>query len=117
MFDWQLLQEQMKDTILLGVLGELDGNGSHAVTIHGGFVYDANEVVAIPLCKEALDYCCSTSTVKNEFVNFRNLTLFYYDGSDVNKKSQMTLWPRSKRKRDGGENGGKKVVRTRYIFL
>ena len=28
MFDWQLLQEQMKDTILLGVLGELDGNGS-----------------------------------------------------------------------------------------
>jgi hypothetical protein len=78
MFDWRLLQEQMKDTILLGVLNESDGNGSHAVTIHGGYVYDANEVVAIPLCKEALDYCCSTSTVKNEFVSFRKVTLLFY---------------------------------------
>ena len=77
MFDWKLLQERMKDTILLGVLNESDGNGSHAVTIHGGYVYDANEVVAIPLCKEALDYCCSTTTVKNEFVSFRKVTLFF----------------------------------------
>ena len=70
-FDWQqLLQGKMKDTIVLGVLNKSDGNCSHAVTIHGGYVYDANEEVAIPLCKEALDYCCSTSTVKNEFVNF-----------------------------------------------
>ncbi len=50
-FDWELLQEQMKDTILLGVLNKFDGNGSHAVTIHGGYVYDANEVAVIPLCK------------------------------------------------------------------
>jgi hypothetical protein len=76
-FDWKLLQEQMKDTILLGVVNESDGNGSHAVTIHGGYVYDANEVVVIPLCKEALDYCCSTSTVKNEFVSFWKVTLFF----------------------------------------
>ena len=117
MCDWTLLQEEMKDYIVLGVLGELDGNGSHAVTIHGGFVYDANEVVAIPLCKEALDYCCSTSTVKNEFMCFRKMTLFYYDGSDLKKKAQMILRTRSKRKRDGDENGGKKIVRTRYFFL
>ena len=51
MFDWQLLQEHMKDTMVLAVLNESDGNGSHAVTIHSGYVYDANEVVAIPLCK------------------------------------------------------------------
>ncbi len=53
MFDWKLLQEQMKDTILLVVLNESDRNGSQAVTINSGYVYDANEVVAIPLCKEA----------------------------------------------------------------
>ena len=77
MFDWQLLQEQMKDTMVLAVLNKSNGNGSHAVTIHYGSVYDANEVVAIPLCKEALDYCCSTSTVKNEFVSFWKATLFF----------------------------------------
>jgi hypothetical protein len=115
MFDWQqLLGERMKDTILMGVLNESDGNGSHAVTIHGGYVYDANEVVAIPLCKEALDYCCSTTTVKNGFVSFRKATLFYYDGPDVNRKSQMTLVECLKRKRGGGcEAEGPNTVRTR----
>jgi hypothetical protein len=101
MLDWQLLQEKMKNTIVLGVLNESDGNGSHAVTIHGGYVYDANEEVAIPLCKEALDYCCSTSTVKNKFVSFRKATLFFYEGTDVIKKTQLTLLREGlKRKRD-----------------
>jgi hypothetical protein len=77
MFDWKLLQEQMKDTVLFGVLNESDGNGSQAVTIHGGYVYDANEAVVIPLCKEVLDYCCSTTMVKNEFVSFCKVTLFF----------------------------------------
>ena len=77
MFDWRLLQDQMMDTMVLAVLNESDGNGSHAVTIHGGYVNDANEVVAIPLYKEALDYCCSTSTVKNEFFSFRKGTPFF----------------------------------------
>ncbi len=63
--------------MVLAVLNESDGNGSHAVTIHSGYVYDANEVVAVPLCKEALDYCCSTSTVKNEFVSFWKATLLF----------------------------------------
>ncbi len=71
LFDWEvLLQEQMQGTILLGVLNESNGNASHAVAIHGGYVYNANEVVAIPLCKQSLDHCCSTLTVKNEFVSF-----------------------------------------------
>ncbi len=71
----------MKDTMVLAVLNKLDGNGSH----------DANEVVAIPLCKEALDYCCSTSTVKNEFVSFWKATIFY-DGPDINRKASFSLW-------------------------
>jgi hypothetical protein len=71
LFDWEvLLQEQMQGTILLVVLYESNGNVSHAVAIHGGYEYNANEVVAIPLSKQSLDYCCSTSTVKNEFVSF-----------------------------------------------
>jgi hypothetical protein len=67
----------MQGTILLGVLNESDGNASHAVAIHGGFVYNANEGVAIPLCKQSLDYCCSSSTVKNELVSFWKATLFF----------------------------------------
>jgi hypothetical protein len=35
---WKLLQTQMKEIMMLGVLSELDGNGSHAVTIHGRHV-------------------------------------------------------------------------------
>ena len=86
-FDWKLLQDQMKDTILLGVLNKLNGNGSYAVTIHCGYVYYADNVVEIPLCKEALEDCCSTTMVKNEFVSFWKITLFY-DSPDVNKKSR-----------------------------
>jgi hypothetical protein len=64
-------------------------------------VYDANELVSIPLCKEALDYCCSTTIVrKNEFVSFQKVTLFSHDGPNVNMKSQMTLFLSSKQKRD-----------------
>jgi hypothetical protein len=40
-------------------------------------VYYADEVVEIPLCKEALDYCCSTTMVKNEFVSFWKEKLFF----------------------------------------
>ena len=57
--------------ILVGVLLASDGNCSHAVSIHGGNVYDANEVVALPLCQEALDYCTSTAEVNSSFVRFR----------------------------------------------
>ena len=118
-FDWELLREQMENTILLGVLYESDGNASHAVAIHGGYVYDANEAVALPLCQEALDYCCSTQAVQNQFVNFRKATLFFYDGKQKDKIQKMT--PLRKRKRDDAEQGkGKrepKIVRTRYIYL
>lgn len=53
----------METTILWGVLNKSDGNASHAVAIHGGFMFYANEVVALPLCQDALDNCCSTNAV------------------------------------------------------
>ena len=65
---------------------------SHAVTVHGGFIYDANELVAIPLCQEALDYCTSTATEKSMFVNFRRISLFYYEGRRQEKIKRMSLF-------------------------
>ena len=78
-FDWQkhLLDERH---ISVGVLLASDGNCSHAVTIHGGFVYDANEMVALPLCQEALDYCTSTAEMKSSFVRFRRGYFLGYKG-------------------------------------
>ena len=52
---------------MVGVLIASDGSCSHAVTIHGNFVFDANETVVLPLFKEALDYCTSTAKVKKYF--------------------------------------------------
>jgi hypothetical protein len=46
-FNWKTDLDER--TLLLGVINASDGNCSHAVTVHGGFVYDANELVAIPL--------------------------------------------------------------------
>jgi hypothetical protein len=36
-------------TLLVRVLNASDGNCSHAVTVHGGFIYKANKLIAIPL--------------------------------------------------------------------
>jgi hypothetical protein len=75
-------------TILLAVLAASDGHRSHAVAIHGGFVYDANEEIALPLCQEALDYCTSTETRKSRFLHFHRALLFEYKGT---KKSRITM--------------------------
>ena len=88
-FSWQT--DLGDRTILLGVLNASDGNCSHAITVHGGFIYDANEQVSIPLCQEALDYCTSTATEKSTFVNFRRIVLFYYEGKNGDKVRKMSL--------------------------
>ncbi len=49
-FNWQT--DLGDRTILLGVLNASDGNCSHAITVHGGFIYNTNEQVSIPLCQE-----------------------------------------------------------------
>ena len=54
-------------------------------------MYAANEVTAIPLCKVALDYCCSTETVKNTFVSFCRVTTFQYLGHDKEHIQKMTF--------------------------
>ena len=79
-FDWQkdLLDERH---LLVGVLLASDGNCLHAVSIHGGFVYNANEVVALPLCQNSLDYCTYTAEGKSSFVGFRRGYFLRYKGT------------------------------------
>ena len=79
-FDWQ---KDLPDEphLLVGVLLVSDGNCLHAVSIHGGFVYDANEVVALPLCQDTLDFCTSTAEVKSLFVGFRCGHFLRYKGT------------------------------------
>ena len=86
-----LRNEVSNEVIYVGVLDESDGNASHAVTIHAGWIYDANETVAIPLSLEGMNYCCSTATVKNTFLTFRKLTCFSYDGHNKHKRNAMRL--------------------------
>ena len=76
---------------LIGVLFACDKSCSHAVTIYGNFIYDANEIVALPLCIEGLDYCSSTSNVRSEFVRFYWGYLIRYKGSKKQKLMSMML--------------------------
>ena len=89
-FDWkQLLTDT--DTILLGVLYASDGHCNHCVAVHSGYVYDANELMALPLNSDALDYCTSTEDRKSTFVEFRKGYLFSYKGAKQHRKSKMQL--------------------------
>ena len=91
-FHWKtMVQQEDVTTILLGVISASDGSNSHAVAIHGGYIYDANETIAIPLSQEALDYCASTPTVQSRFVNFVKGRMFAYVGQKPGKLSRMML--------------------------
>ena len=88
-FDWtQSLDERH---MLLGVLLASDGSCCHAIAIHGGFIYDANEKIGLPLCQEALNYCTSTSLVKSKFVGFRRGYVLRYEGTKKQRLAKMTL--------------------------
>ena len=54
-------------------------------------MYDANEVVALPLCQDALDYFTSTAEVKSSFVGFRRGYFLRYKGTKKQKVERMTL--------------------------
>ena len=68
-FNWK---DDLKDNkVVVGVLRASDDSCLHAVTIHGNFIFNANEKVTLRLCDEALDYCTSTETVQSKFVAFK----------------------------------------------
>ena len=88
-FNWKI--DMRENEVVLGVLLASDDSCSHAVTLHGNFIYDANEAFALPLCDEALDYCTSTSTVKSTFIRFKFGFRFYYNGEKASRCSRMML--------------------------
>ena len=89
-FNWKT--DLLPNDVVIGVLRASDGNCSHAVTIYGGgLVFDANEPVALPLCKEALDYCTSTETVKTSFVCFQRAYRYRYMGRKPERIAKMTI--------------------------
>ena len=93
-FNWET--DLLSNDVVIGVLRASDGNCSHAVTIYGGgFVFDANEAVALPLCKEALDYCTSTETVKTSLVCFHRAYRYRYTGKKQERIAKMTIHNRS----------------------
>ena len=75
----------------MGVLLASDDICSHVVTIHGDFIFDSNERVALRLCNEALDYCTSTEMVQSKFVSFKLGYRFLYEGKRPLRCSKIRL--------------------------
>jgi len=48
--------------IVLVTLASSDGAASHAITIIDNWIFDSNEKIALPLTKDALDYCTWDTT-------------------------------------------------------
>jgi hypothetical protein len=90
-YDWKTLVKDDVHSIVLGVISAADGSNSHAIAIHGGYIYDANETVALLLSTEALNYCASNDSVQTAFVTFRKGYIFAYDGQKPGKIARMTL--------------------------
>ena len=86
-FSW--INDLKKDMILCAVLHTSDGHKSHAVTFHGGFIFDSNESIAIPLRHMSLNYCSSNNDRKATFLGFHKGILFQYKGTKSSKKLVM----------------------------
>ena len=86
-FDWE--NDLEPQHMFLGQLAATDGSNSHAVTIHGGFVYDANEAQGLPLSKESLDYCTCEKPGDSLFDNFWDGYIFMYEGKKKDKCAIM----------------------------
>ena len=68
----------------------------HAVTLHGGWIFNSNEPWALPLSKKNLD-CCTWSVVKgavqdySEFVSFAKGLHFIDHRKNIDDISLMSL--------------------------
>ena len=77
-FNWQLDLDQF-DIFVAGLVGT-DGIANHAIAIYNNWIFDGNEKIAIPLCKEGLDYCVSTVESSIKFVSFTGGFYFREEG-------------------------------------
>ena len=51
-FDWAA--DIPPGAVFVGVIVSSDGNASHAIAIHGNWIFDSNETKAIPLARKVL---------------------------------------------------------------
>jgi hypothetical protein len=61
------------------------------VLVQGGFLYDENEVVALPLCQEVLGFCMFTAEVKSLLVELFRGYFLQYKGTKKQKRDRMML--------------------------
>jgi hypothetical protein len=68
------------------VLRGSDGSVNHAVTVVGTWVFDSNVAYAQPLTLPLLDWCCSTDTVRSNFVQVHYAMRFFPASSKLIRK-------------------------------
>jgi len=70
------------------ILRGSDGSVNHAVTVVGTWVFDSNVAYAQPLTLPLLDWCCSTDTVRADFVQVHYAMRFYPTSSRLIRKER-----------------------------
>ena len=71
--------------MFIGILQGIDGEKNHVIGIFNNWIFDNNKTLAIPLCQEYLNYCCSTKHVNSELVRFQDGFL----SQDVSNKGKI----------------------------
>ena len=79
--------------LFLGVLKGSDGQVNHAVGIFNNWIFDSNKDCAIPLSQEGLDYCVSTPTIRNKFIEFNDGFYFRETGKRQKLKRKACCDP------------------------
>jgi hypothetical protein len=107
MFDWK---KELKDNmIMVALLEGSDGPVHHAVTMFQGWILDSNETHALPLTKQALDFCTQTDKemmmtgCPSSFSCFKHGTI-YTDTTKLEKLKHIAFphgdkpWQRQKKR-------------------
>ena len=79
--------------LFVGVLKGSDGQVNHAVGIFNNWIFDSNKDCAIPLSQKGLDYCVSTPTTRNKFIEFNDGFLFREIGQKQKLKRKACCDP------------------------
>ena len=85
--DWKNNIKQF-DIFVGGILGT-DGIANHAVAIYNNWIFDANESIAILLCKLGLDYCVSTKKDTFEIIELTSGFSYREQGNKQRLKRRL----------------------------
>jgi hypothetical protein len=78
---FELLQADLSIAVAIVILKASDGSTTHAITVHDKIIFDSNETEALPLCRENLDYICSTNTRQAHWVGIVTGYMFREQGN------------------------------------